>query len=231
MKYSHNWSRVLWVGLAGVCLMASPCGPLPLKDPVTVPLSPKAGGGYERLGKRIAFGNAEFRIAVEPLETAEVQRFFTRRTQLTIDPFHIPDRPALQIFRVTVVNTGKDDLSFNATFITLESEGKLDYHMTPVEATHLLREVHTDVDIGVALQKALYDAATVVNPGRYVSRLLVFYPLHEDSRSLTLLFSNLGLPSGSVDVAFPFEVVERTVWGRQDTPEMRVTGSVSEQKD
>lgn len=223
--------NLLLCGIAGFLLMGSPCGPLPMKAPVTVPADPPAGSGYRRDGKRLTFEVPAFAVSAEPMDDAAVKAFFRERAKLDMNPFQLPRKLPLPIFRVTIVNKTDKDIAFHAVYATLRMKERASYHMSPAEVYEELADIYPEVDLIPALSKTLFDASTVVNPKAFVTRLLVYDPLHEDVRQITLEVDQIGPTGKGADLTFPFEVVEMGDWSGGATPKEILPAGLKEQRD
>lgn len=204
-----RWPRAAMLLPIVLGSLATLCGPLPLKDPLSVPLDPVGQSPYRKNGRRIAYNSAVFSLMTEPLDSPAVRAFFKEHADVDMDPFSVAGGRSMQVFRVTVLNKGKEDLAFNAVYALMDAEGRYLYHMSMAEAARAIGPMFPDADIEKLLGRTLFDATTTVNPGHYVSRLMVFEPLPEDVRTFTLAFNNLGVGDAMTDVMFPFRVVER----------------------
>ncbi|MFN7971878.1 MAG: hypothetical protein U0166_05955 [Acidobacteriota bacterium] len=214
--------------IAPLCLLSGLCGPLPLKKPISVPVQPP---GYAVSGRRIVFQTPAFTVAAEPLDDQGAQRFFREHTGQDVNPFRIPSGPGYQVFLVTVVNSGRVDLNFNAVYATMSAEGKFLYHLPPHELAVEMAPMFPDVDLNALFSAAVYDESAVINPKHYTSRLLVFYPLEPDVRRFVLMFSNVAYGESSTEVAFPFEVMETDKWQGKAAEPLVMPAALKEQKD
>lgn len=222
---------LLGVALAGYLSLGGLCSPMSMKHPVTVPADPPKESGYRRDGKRLTFDAPAFTLSAEPLDDQGVQAFFRERARLDMNPFAIPRKLPMPIFRVTVVNKTEKDIAFHAVYATLRMKEKASYHLSPAEVYEELSAVYPEVDLIPALSRTLFDASSVVNPRSYVTRLLVFDPLHEDIRKVTLDVDQIGPAGATVDVTFPFEILEVDAWDGGVTPRETYPASAREQRD
>lgn len=212
-------------------LLAGACDPLPLKRPVTVPVPPKVAGSYVAEGRRITMSTAGLTVAAEPLGEQEVRQVFAARTGTDMNPFALPDGRRFLVLRVVVVNKTDRDLTFNPVYATLDAKEHLLYHVAPSEAAQMLQEGYPKVDLQRVFERVLYEESMIVNPHRYVSRLMLFEPLRPDVRRFTLALNQVGVGEGSVDVVFPFQVVEEGTIQVASTPALALPPGSKEQKD
>lgn len=140
--------------------------------------------------------------------------------------FGVPGRQLLTSFMVTIINTSRTDLVFNGISSTLDAEGKHLYPLSRLELSRELGPIYPDLDIDDILARTTHDAVEVVNPHRYIKRLLVFYPLPEGARSFTLALGDMGGGEKAMDVVFPFEIIEEAKYGKKTAGPMTIPASV-----
>lgn len=220
--------RKILLLLAPLPFVFSLCGPLPLKSPLSVPVHPP---GYGVTGRRIVFQTPAFSVAAEPLDDEAVHKFFQKKVGHDFNPFHIPNGPSYQVFLVTVVNSGRQDVTFNAVYATMNADGTFLYHRPPHELSVEMAPMFPDLDLDRAFETTIYDESSTINPKRYTSRLMVFHPLPPAARRFVLTFSNVAYGESSIEVAFPFEVVEKDKWGGKAAAPLVVPTGVAEQTD
>lgn len=177
------------------------CVPKP-KVPLCMYPADQGPEGYKRAAAAGVFDNGKLRISVTRLGKGESGAVLIEEL---IEKNYI-------VFRMELASTSSLKVMYNPSFTTLTND-EMDY-LKPIDFTELYT-LSDPVENGErkydepgaklkALHGKLYDTSLTINPGKSVSRLLVFKPFSDGVKSAELVIGEIYVGTEAVSTGFPF---------------------------
>jgi hypothetical protein len=150
---------------------------------------------------------------VRPLSELERGTFFRMRARVPGDPF--PPREVypegFTVFEVSFLNASRKEFQFSPGMASISAKkGRLqDWDPFDIGAlySYFSRVFQSDETAVERALDAVYTRTTILEPGKRMTRLLVFEGLPKRARRFKLHLDFMHLGSSSVDVAIPYRVV------------------------
>lgn len=175
-----------------------------LEAEVTILLEPKSHEGYEIRDGKIYFRKGSAGMILEPVGNEAIARYYSERGSQLGNPFSNlgGDMQQSTIFLLTLLNRTNGNLTFTPRYVTMKIRTEAYF---PMDFTVLLQYTEgLDSYTQQVLQKSVFHQPELVQPGKVVSKFLIFPALPKKFDDVTLEFDYLYFESSELKPHFFF---------------------------